>query len=355
MTKYIPFLKAKSNEIIAIGELKDIVLSEIIPFFDLPKSKDTEDEEGFIKDVTRISKSIDKHLSDATELYFDTYDVNYEFDVEGTHHYLYLLQLLNSEKVIPVVSVDRSPEHIEAVKIYKTEFDQSNNVIALRLTAEDFENYSVTIDDIEEMLSETLQLFNAVDLIFDCRMCKNLKPTELAEKIKTFSNDINRNFTIRHFIITGSSIPASISDTLPVASEVTINRVEADVFDQASNNSDDIEYLYGDYTIVSPEYSDVDIEPEIMQSVITAKFAYTYENKHFFIRGEGLKTKGYDQYFTLAAELCSKPFYRGEDYSEGDKYFHEKSLSKGSNGTPSAVIKPSVNAHVSFIVKDYLS
>ena len=35
MVKYIPFLKAKSNEVIALGELEPEERLQVIPFFDL--------------------------------------------------------------------------------------------------------------------------------------------------------------------------------------------------------------------------------------------------------------------------------------------------------------------------------
>jgi len=101
---------------------------------------------------------------------------------------------------------------------------------------------------------------------------------------------------------------------------------------------------------VSPFYSDVDLDPRIMQNVMTARLAYTFKGFHYFIRGSSVKSSGYEQYFGLASTLCGQSFFRGPTYSSGDRYLHEKSRRLGKNCTPAAVIKPSVVAHITYMV-----
>ena len=81
---------------------------------------------------------------------------------------------------------------------------------------------------------------------------------------------------------------------------------------------------------------------------MTPKFIYTLKGRHFFIRGERIRGN-YEQYFEMARKLCAKAFYRGKAFSWGDTYLNEKSLELGGNCTPASVIKPTVNAHISYM------
>jgi len=101
---------------------------------------------------------------------------------------------------------------------------------------------------------------------------------------------------------------------------------------------------------VSPFYSDAELDPKIMQKVMTARLAYTFQGSHYFIRGSSVGTDGYEQYFGLAHTLCGQSFFRGPTYSLGDRYLHEKSRRLGNNCTPGAVIKPLVVAHITYMV-----
>jgi len=351
MINYIPFLKYKSNEIIALGELQSPILSQITPFFDFPKAKDKQTSEQFKTSVDRLSRSIHKHIADIGEAYIDTYDVSDEFEVDGEHSYSYLVKSLGELNVIPVISIDRSESHLRAAHNLKINKDISTNVVAFRITPEDFQNYSVVEEDIGDTLGEIFKAFETIDLIFDCRYCSDLDAKIIAKNISNFSEKFSNNYTTRRLIVTGSSIPASIGDVLPVDSECFIEKKEIDIFNEVKACSR-LNFLYGDYATVSPNYSDVNIKPEIMQNVITAKLIYSVGKQHFFIRGGSLKTKGYGQYFDLASVLCAKDFFRGAPYSSGDFYFEEKSKRKGNNCGPGTIVKPAINAHITYIVQD---
>jgi len=352
MDSYIPFLKYKSNEIIGLGELDLDVLERVIPFFDYPRPNEPKTCEEFVSDVQRLARSVKKHLSKFREIYIDTYDFDGNYEIEGVYSYFYLVDSIRGMDVIPVVSIDRGIEHLESVIDLARENRISSDVVAFRITAEDFSNYLVVEDEIRDLLGEVFEEYSEVDLIFDCRLCTSVNPQEIGQQIADFFSLFSDNYVVRRKIVTGSSIPASVGDILVVNSECHIVKKEIDIFKNVIRYSGNVNFIYGDYAIVSPNYSDVIIQPEIMQNVMTAKLIYTYDNKHYFIRGGSLKTKGYEQYFDLAGVVCAKPFFRGADYSAGDAYLEEKSRREGSNCMPGTIIKPSINAHITYIVRD---
>src|SRR5262249_49603051 len=132
----------------------------------------------------------------------------------------------------------------------------------------------------------------------------------------------------------------------------TVARRELSIIAKVRDLHDRAEVVAGDYTIVSPFYSEADLAPELMQTVMTARLAYSFKGSHYFIRGSSMRSGGYEQYFELARELCGQNFFRGRKYSLGDAYLHDKSRRIGKNGAPGAVIKPSVVAHITYMVLD---
>ncbi|MEC8811213.1 MAG: hypothetical protein VXY23_07885 [Pseudomonadota bacterium] len=351
---YVPFLKSKQNEIHALAEMASDILPSICPFFDYPKKQNGDTADNIGKSINRLVKKFEKHLKNINGFYFDIYDIDDEIDIDGKHIYAFLLEAFSSFPIIPVVSIDRSDAHQESVVNTKKNSLIDSDVIAFRVTPEDFQSFQVVRDDIEDILSEPFSLFESIDLVFDCRICTNAKIEKIADEIANFSNSFSQRFPVRNIIISGSSIPASVAEVLSSNSEDYVQRIEMDIYNTAQKLWRDKALVFGDYTTISPDYSDADIPPEQMQNRTTAKLTYSFDNQHYFIRGGSLKTKGRDQYFDLAAELCGKDFFR-KGNSPGDIYFEEKSNRQGGQCWVSSFIKPSINSHMTYTIQKILA
>ncbi|MGB2862638.1 MAG: hypothetical protein WBC05_04860 [Sedimentisphaerales bacterium] len=353
---YVPFLKLKSNEIMAVKELETELRQSMTPFFDFPYKKNRT-EADLIRTANRIFGSISRNINDIPYFYLDNYDVDSDLIVDGSDNYAYLLNASEGLPVVPVISIDRRPEHMQAVCEAKDTGQLESDLIALRFGQEDFENYDIIADDIEEYLSDTIKKFENVDLVLDCRFCLNQDLDSLTSKIILFIQKFSEAYSVNRVIVTGSSIPASISDILSVHEEVEITRTELDVFESVYKEiGKNCEIALGDYGIISPNYSDVDIPPNVIFNVITAKIIYTFDKHHYIIRGGGIKThkRGYQQYNDLAAIIVSKPFYRGANYSFGDNYIEEKSRSVGPNVTQNTILKPTINLHITYMLNGFI-
>lgn len=351
---YVPFLKSKQNEIHALAEIASNILPNICPFFDYPKKQNGDTAENIRKSIVRLARKFEKHLKGINGFYFDIYDIDDEIEIDGKHIYAFLLEAFSNFPIIPVVSIDRSDAHKDSVVNAKKEGLINSNVIAFRVTPEDFQSFQVVRDDIEDILSGTFYLFKSIDLIFDCRICTSANIEKIASDIVNFSNLFSQTCPVRNIIVSGSSIPASVAEVLSSNSEDYVQRIEVEIYKTAQNLLKEKALVFGDYTTVSPDYSDADIPPEQMPNRTTAKLTYSFDNQHYFIRGGSLKTKGRDQYFDLAAELCGKDFFR-KDNSLGDIYFEEKSNRQGGQCWVSSFIKPSINSHITFMVQTILS
>jgi hypothetical protein len=365
MIRYIPFLKLKSNEIMALKELDEETKEIFVPFFDYAKRDDSPDnnrplkkgakektpEEKFKDTVIRLFKSLKKNAIFLDGFYLDNFDLPENFVVDGNHNYRYLLSNFSKLPVIPVVGIDRNQAHLNAVIELKEAGDLISEVIAFRITEEDFEDYDAVEDEISNQLTEVFDLFESVDLVLDCRVCANSDPLAIAGQIVDFINSFTDDYNVRRIIVTGSSLPASIADVAAVSTEEIINRVEVEIYTHVITGLDfEFDVIFGDYATVSPNYSDSDIPKYAIRNVTAPKIIYTFNDSQFIKRGSALATHplGNGQYELLLEELVEKPFFR-TDNSWGDRYLVEKSNGEGSDATPGTMVKPLCNSHITYI------
>lgn len=295
-----------------------------------------------------IASSLEKHWGNDAEFYFDDLDIDQTLTVGGEHQYAYMLKALNGLQVIPVVALDRI-SHNAAVMSLKSNGEISSTTVAFRAERNDFEDFDGNEDQIDYDLGNAFKEFEAIDLILDCRLCTGINILEAAQQIATFARKFNNVYgNVRRVIVTGSSIPASIADVIDVDSTEIIARRELAITARARELSD-IELVMGDYTTVSPFYSDADLDPRILQNVMTARLIYPFEDSYYIARGVSMKAGGYEQYVGLTSDLCGKGFFRSGN-STGEEYFYQKSQGIGKNATNGTVVKPSVVAHITYMV-----
>lgn len=350
MNNYIPFLKLKDNEIMGLSELDYSIKRHIIPFFDFPRKDGDLTEEQFTKHTERMRKKFDKYLQDMQNCYLDIFDISTSFFINGVHPYEYLLEIF---KAIPVLGIDRDTEHINAVISGKQNGKITSEKVAIRLTTEDFIDFDLTQDDIEDLLDDAISLFEKIDIVFDCRYCKDLDCNNISNNIIGFIPRFIEHYQIDRVIVTGTSIPVPPAPLISTYFDDIIERAELALYSLVKEEHPNI-YI-GDYTIVGAEYSDAGIPGDMMQNVIVPKTIYSYDSYHYMQRGGGVRThpQGYRQYNTQAQNIVSKNFYRGKAYSYGDEYIEEKSRFVGKNVMPGTIIKPTVNAHITYMVSGY--
>ncbi|MDD2791402.1 MAG: hypothetical protein PHU40_12165 [Sulfurimonas sp.] len=353
MNNYTPFLKLKTNEVTALSEVDKSLQSELTPFFDFPRDNEDMSEEKFIIKAGKAKKSVAKHLKNIPSFYLDNFDIDSSLTIDGDSNYKYLLELFSNLPIIPVVGIDRNDAHINSVIDAKETGVLNSNQIAVRFTPEDFEDFELVADDIEDMLDEVIGMFEKVDIIFDCRVCIEEDTNAISSNIIVFVTNFIEEYKINKIIVTGSSIPSSIGDVADKKDETEIQRKESNIHSKVAEH---FEIFFGDYTIVSPYYADINIPGSIMPNIMIPKTIYSYDTKHFIIRGGSIKKhpRSYNQFNDQAQIIIRKPFYRGISYSFGDKFIEEKSRNIGKNVMPGTILKPTINAHITYMLKNYI-
>lgn len=346
MIRYVPFLKAKRGELNAMGELAPHVKQTICPFFDFPRKEPDYNAESYAATTRSIATSLKKHWGADAEFYFDDLDISQQLSVKGEHQYAYLLKTLNSLQVIPVVALDRI-SHNAAVASLKSSGDIFSQTVAFRAEHGDFEDFDD--DQIDYDLATVFAEFESIDLILDCRVCIGMDILDTAQQIATFAKKFCDAYDkVRRVIVTGSSIPGSLGEVVESSTTKVLARRELAILAKARDLTA-ITLVGGDYATVSPFYSDADFEPELFPRVTSPRLIYSFDGSHYISRGSSLASGGYGQYVGLLKQLCGQGFFR-PGYSAGEDYFYQKSMGIGSRAMNNTVVKPSVVAHITYMV-----
>jgi hypothetical protein len=346
--KYIPFLKLKINELGALNKLEDELLENLIPFFDIakPSKLNWENVEKVINDCeVRLSKD----WGEEKKFYIDSYDIPDSIRIRGMHVYQYLLNKFLKFNFIPVVGINRNIDHNNSA----FEFIKSNNIqkVAIRFNIDDFLDYKLIEEEFLNLLNLAEDNFR-FDIIFDYRYLKNIDNLDFEiNQLKKFLKELKRKIDIDNVIVTGSSVSANISDHLDTKQEQVIARLEWVVYNKIKNDIKDINLIYGDYGIISPNYSDSDFDVRLIQNVASPKLFYTTLNEIHIFRGGAFKShpRGRYQYFDLAKKLVNKNYFRGQYYSYGDSFIFDKSKNIGSPSSQGHWYQMLNNSHMTYI------
>lgn len=354
MKNYIPFLKFKSNEVAALSVISADVKSEFTPFFDLPRHQSRYTEVEAQDLVDKLANKTRRYLLDFPEFYVDDYDINYDVDINGAGLYEYFMQQFSEFSFVPVVALDRSEDRNLIVFDQKRSGNVQSDSVAIRLQREDFSDFFLCQDELDELLESCWEEFQSVDLILDVRYCNLESTDQVIRELLDFIAELARNsdFEFRRVVIAGSSIPGSISDVLGTEEQTNLLRSEMVIFDRVLHSVNLEQLFLGDYGIVSPYYSDLTIPPEAMRNVMAPKVLYPYENYFYVSRGGALRhhRHGATQFNIICSDIVARAFYRGRNFSFGDGFISDRANNHDLGVTPSSILKPTINANVIYML-----
>ncbi len=352
MRKYTPFLKLKVNEIGALGELPADIYPKITPFFDLPHKKDRTAEE-LVKLITASAKKLRKLADRVPRFFLDLYDIPDDLIAHGSGLFNAVAQEFKGLDFIPVIGLDRSNGYINSVFSCQAGGQLKSQTLGIRLVDDDYQSYAACKSDISSLVAgATGAGFKDFTLILDMRLCANKSQIDLSSTLSKFLTALGPKPAFKEIIITGSTITAQIGELVPTESETIIDRVELATF-QLLNYLPKTFIGFGDHTVVSPNYSEMDLAKEFLRNVTAPKIVYSYDDAHYVARGGALKShsRGNAQYYDMALPLVRKPFFRGAFYSFGENFLLEKAAELGPLVTPSSILKPTICAHMTYMVR----
>ena len=350
---YTPFLKFKVNEVAGLSALSTELKNKLTPFFDFSR-KDGMTRAEFEKNAKACCKKTEKYLKAFPYIFLDSFDIPDSIAVPKSPNCRVIIDAFSEIEYVPVLGLDRAINHNSTIFDAKAANEIISDKVAIRFQAEEFSSFDLIEAELLDLVAEGSKVFSDWVLIFDCRVCIEGNRTKLATEIANFVSAAHKAMEIQQYIIVGSSIPSSITDIAKPSDESIVTRTELDIFHATQSKVKGIPLSLGDYTIVSPLYSDLTLPPELLLSVTAPKVFYAFENYHYIARGGRIKTGGYGQYDVICEQIVTKKFYRQAPYSWGDNFIQERANGIGvKNVTPSTILKPTICAHIEYMAKNY--
>lgn len=351
---YLPILKSKQGEFVALSKLSPLQMEFIAPLFEVtplewdhaerkkPRTWEEHLDSFCKKFVTKWKRN---------NCFIDTSLLNWE-DEDNTYRISYIFDNLSAHKLLPV-PVSSLTTSIAFDKAFKYILKQYNiNEIALRVnsgvvTDPEFENKII------ELLTDLQIKPQNTHLIFDLEEPDFSEPEDFVDSLISILEDFPFLSEWRTFTIAGTSFPSS--STIKEGTWA-FNRNEWKFYQSLIRKLKTTNYErginYGDYSIVNPTY--FEFNPKIMSA--SANIRYTHNDQWIVAKGKALKNKtAYTQYIALASTIVASKYYLGEKFSDGDSHLAKCVRREEGPGSPSIWIWVGNNHHFTKVLQDLFS
>lgn len=346
---YVPALRWRQGEYQALLELTDPVKNQIVPLITIPDIEYDFEEK-------RPKKSIQDHVYPFANRYQKKWDkrpawLSVHKNILGKlmdngkdifTHVFDELRMLNAN-AIPAI-----PLRVDAVSIcaVKAIVKQDNRGIAILIRLEDLMK-----PDLKACL-QTLALGldaepSDIDLIIDLS-APNFEPYDAFANVLIMTlrkiGDLN---IFRNFILIGTAIPETFKDVAKGIDEIPRHDW---LFYQtliAKLPADMRQPNFGDYTIVHPEFTPVDMR-KIKSS---GKIIYTAPQYWSVYKG-GAFRENPEQMHNHCSAIVDTAIFKGSGYSSGDDYIAKCARREEGPGNQTTWKKVAINHHITQAVDE---
>lgn len=332
---YIPILKAKQSECIALGHLKTKIKPLIMPLFEL---QPRENDRLLSRTIGQIERNWEKRLPLLLDL-----DKEYlsESPSEAIQNLLKTFRHAYSEgyRFVPVTGVNRGTAYQTALSsIFNPDLG-----ICFRLVNEDLLEPSELNNKLESLKSYFKVDLKLVDLLLDFGTFLPSQSGIIATLAEVIINNIEHINNFHRLILSATAFPANLQGT--PQSVNTIPREEWRIWTALKRNTKLKRLpLFSDYTIVYPVFPELDFR----FVKIAPKIKYATRNKWLFIRGEKGNWPGFRDVCQL---LIQQPQYSGASFSWGDEYINECANSVEDTGNPQRWVTIGINHHLTLVAR----
>lgn len=296
---YVPIIKWKRGERIAVRNLSSAVKDQVIPLFSIMANTEPD----------TFSNDVQRNWGTERPFYFDFHH-NIISEVYITDFLESFINENQEIQPIPVVSPNRGEEYLQLIN----ESPTFNHGIALRINLQELNLFQNAIESMLNILEANG---------FDCDLIIDLGqmsyPVEVVNSfvpvVRSLITGVQR-ISFRRIIIAGSSFPEGLS----VSQNTTtpIPRKEWILWNHLSQDNSNV--IFGDYGTDDPEDPHFDFLPIMIPTI-----RYTYRDDWYIIRGNRnpRNPRDFTQFHDLANNLIHSEYYCGAEFSWGDEQINE--------------------------------
>ncbi len=336
---YIPIIKSKRGEMVAIGKLEEKIFNYIQPIIELVPITDSTDHR---KSATRFIECVDKECNKLKHPLIVDFFRHWD---DGPDDVITdLFGLLQKYNPIPVVYASTFRERKDLVTALLSTTGQ--NTACIRVVPEEI------TPDLHKILSEIQSTCN-IDgessiLIVDLGVLPQENIGILPAIVKQYLSIVDAISGWPRRYLASTSMVRDMSE-IPRNTTVYIDRIEWNIWNRINLDGDlNNIYNYSDYTSVYPDVMKFDI-----RWAPAAKIRYSAEDSWIISKGRSLRDYGYEQFNILSREILRLPDYKRAGYSFGDDFIAQAAADE-VRGNLTSWVTVSVNHHITLIV-DLLS
>lgn len=339
--KYLPILKWKQGERIALSMLTQAQRAGVIPVLELPAINSAQDERSvrlalpayLVKPVQEMNKTFNSE---------QTIGIDVRWVAPNHPKQIKLLDTICAElarhlncRVVPVISESA---------LWKD---------AASLT--DMHDFGDYILRIQTPVAQPHQ----VDPLIKLALASGIKKRELHIVIDLFTI-VREDPAIKHaavtpyldeafaaqcasVTITGGSFPVNLMGLKQGVHDIP--RVEWQVWQLLKGSAEYSGLRFGDYTVSNPGPLP-DLDPKQVNPSVQLR--YTIDVDWRLYKAGGFKKGAKNQYQGLCNLLLGDPVYCGPPYSDGDDRYHKAAHAVIGNGNPSSWRRDATNHHLVF-------
>jgi len=335
---YVPVLKGKRAEFPALGALKSTVamtpLIEAVPsgWKEVPKrmaeSAQWPNESRYFLDF----------------LFIDDPDDTEEADESHPVRQCFAEVAKRGQRAIPVTGLARSPGYQSAIRQVVSE---QGNGLAIRLSADDFED-SETLDEAIEAVADFFgQERSEIDLFLDHGSVATLSSSGVAQMYRANIDLIPNLEDWRTLTVASAAFPPGLGPLERYQWNSAMRTDWRGWVKLVTGPRPPIRVpAFGDYAIAQPE-----LPPE-GRATILAQLRYATPDSWLIWKGGNVfkHQEGFDQFLEICKSLVKKDEYRGRDFSQGDAEIFAKATNGGSPGNAESWRRIGTNHHVETVL-----
>jgi hypothetical protein len=349
---YVPCIRWKQGEYLAIEHLSPVARNLILPLFEIA-------EIGFDFEKRKENKTVDEHLISfakrvkekwgTSECFVDLRHISQTARMAtGEHPTTFVFKDLRSKGVsaIPVISIEQDVDNQKAVREI-IRFDDRGLCIRVSLD-------EISQPEITELLEKQIYAINTApkncDFILDIDAPPNFEPlVGFAGLLKEVIKDLPHLNDWRAFAMIGTSFPSSLSG---INSGISfLPRNEWLLYKELSKSLKQSNIripTFGDYVINHPDVLDIDmrfLKPK-------ANIRYTLSDKWLIARGENVKDHGYGQHRDLCNWIIRSHEFYGATFSDADQYIYNCAQGNVRPGNLTTWRRVGTNHHLEVVARD---
>ena len=353
---YVPILKGKQAEYLALRELPDSVKDGFTPLVEIPSIP-----YDFVKE--RPAKTIKQHVEKVAENLEKGWGSNrpvfVDFDFippsevlpDGSQPLKFVFDQGRAKELllVPVTGTDRDIAYQNAVKEAN---DKDRLGICFRLAGEDFDDMTDLQSTLEAQFKHFKIKAHQADAIIDFESIANVPTSTVLLAAKSILTGLPFLRDWRTLTFAGSAFPQDLQ-RMPAQSVTPVPRTEWQAWLTLAANKHRLIRLpaFGDYGIAHPIPNEMD--PRIMK--MSAQLRYATDTDWLVFKERGAVKHGFDQFNKICRDLTVRAEYKGAAFSAGDKAINTCASPGSNSGNAQVWRRIGTNHHLTLVVDQLAS